>query len=48
MLLIKALESILENVGIDFGSGNVGMSKHGLNGSEVCPSLQEVSGEGMP
>jgi hypothetical protein len=48
MPLIEALKAVLENVSIDFCSGNIGMSKHGLHSPEVCPSLQEVSGERVP
>lgn len=40
-------ESILIDVGVDLGSGDVGMAKHELDGSQVSTMGQEVGGKGV-
>ena len=34
--------------GVDLSGGNIRMTQHGLNGSEVGPAFQQMGGKGMP
>jgi hypothetical protein len=47
-LVIKAAEPGLMDVGINLGCADVGMAKHGLDGAEISPVIEEMGGEGMP
>jgi len=40
-------ESVLVNVGVDLGGGDVGMAKHELDGAQVSAMAQEVGGKGV-
>ena len=44
---VDFLEVLSINVGIDLGSGDVGMTQHLLNGAEISSSLQKVGCEGV-
>ena len=44
---MEFFQSVLVDVGVDLGGGDVGMAKHELHGSQVCAMGQEVGGKGM-
>jgi len=44
---MECLESVLVDVGVDLGGGNIGMAKHKLHGAQVGAMGQEVGGEGV-
>ena len=44
----NALATLLEDVGVDHGGGNIIVPEQLLNGADVGAALQQVSGEGMP
>lgn len=48
VFLVDDLEVLPGHMGIDLGGGDATMPQHHLNGAEVCASLQQVGGEGMP
>ena len=41
------LEVRVGDMGVDLGSGDIGVSKHGLNGADVGAIHQEIGGEAM-
>ena len=47
-VFVHRLEPLLIDVGVDLGSGDVGMTQEFLNDAEVGPVFQEVGREGMP
>src|SRR5512136_1327946 len=47
MTTMDLLQSILRDVGIDLGGGDVGVAQHHLDGADVRTTLQEVGGKGV-
>jgi len=47
MTTMDLLQSVLRDMGIDLGGGDVGMAQHHLNGADIRTPIQEVGGEGM-
>lgn len=43
ILLMDGFEMLFRDVGIDLGSGDVNVSQHFLNGTQVCAVFQKVS-----
>ena len=49
MKFSKHLSDVVSiQVGVDLRGGDAFMAKHFLYGAQVCPSLDEVCGKGMP
>lgn len=44
MLLINGLQSIQSNVGVDLGSGYVGVTQYGLYGAQVSAIINHMRG----
>ncbi|KAF0187999.1 MAG: hypothetical protein FD168_2110 [Desulfobulbaceae bacterium] len=44
---MEFLKSVLVDVGVDLGGGNVGMTEHKLHGAQVGAMGKEVGGEGV-
>src|SRR5205823_11777476 len=44
----NALATLLKDVGVDQGGGNIVVPEQLLNGADVGAALKQVSGEGMP
>jgi len=36
------------DVCINFGCGKIGVTKHGLDASQIGPAIQQMGGEGVP
>ena len=48
ILLVVFLKPFVADVSVDLGGGDVGMPEHFLNGSQVRPTTQKMSGKRMP
>ncbi len=48
VLLIDLLQSLLENVSVNLGGGNITVPQHQLNGAQIRAAFEQVSCEGMP
>jgi hypothetical protein len=46
--MIFLCQASTSNVGIDLGSGKGGVAEELLNGAQISPSIQQMSGKGMP
>ena len=47
MLLDKAPQPLLDDVGVDLRGGNIGMAQKLLHRAQICPSFQQMTGKGM-
>ncbi len=47
-LAMHLLETALIHMGVDLSRGDVGMTQHLLDDTEVSTIIQEVGGKGMP
>ena len=44
----NALATLLKDVGVDHGGGNIVVPEQLLNGADIGSALKQVGGEGMP
>ena len=42
---VNGLESVLVDVGVDLGRGDVRVAEHLLNSAQIRPAFEKVSGE---
>ena len=47
MLLDKASQPLLDDVGIDLRGRDIGMAQELLHGAQIGPPLQQMTGKGM-
>ena len=46
-LLIDIFDFLVEQLGIDLGGRDIGMTQHTLDGTDICPVFQKMSRKGM-
>ena len=46
-LVIDILQTLLDNLRIDLGGGDVRMAQHFLNGAQIRPVFQQMHRKGM-
>ena len=46
-LAVDVLQLLADDLGVDLGGGDVGVSQHFLNGAQVGPVLQQVGRKGV-
>ena len=47
ILAVYLLQPFTRNMGIDLGSGNIGMSQHDLDGAKIGPVFQQMGGKAV-
>src|ERR1700686_2380314 len=48
MRFVNLLQPLVDDVGVNLGSGNVGVAEHELDGPEVRSALEQMSGKAVP